>query len=111
ADPWERLQAAVGAHLTALLDGGDYARVVIMALPPEGAPARRQLIALRDAYETLFRRLIDALPLAGAVSKRHVRLMLLGAMNWSQSWYRPGGDDPQAIARSFVHALRHGDPS
>ena len=32
--------------------------------------------------------------------------MLLGALNWSQTWYRPGRDDPRAIARNFVRFLR-----
>jgi hypothetical protein len=33
--------------------------------------------------------------------------MLLGALNWTQNWYRPGHDDPGAIARQFVGLLRH----
>jgi len=32
--------------------------------------------------------------------------MLLGALNWSQTWYRAGRDDPRAIARQFVALLR-----
>jgi hypothetical protein len=32
--------------------------------------------------------------------------MLLGALNWSQDWYRPGRDSPAAIARRFVGLLR-----
>jgi len=109
AGPWVRLEAAMSAHLRALLDGGDYARVVIKSLPNERAPARQRLIALRDEYEALFVRLIDDLPLADTVSRRHLRLLVLGAMNWSQSWYRSDGDDPGAIARAFVEIIRKGD--
>ncbi|MEO8656130.1 MAG: hypothetical protein ABI409_18550, partial [Ramlibacter sp.] len=37
------------------------------------------------------------------------RLMLMGALNWSQTWYRPGGRlNPRAIARKFIALLRQG---
>ena len=32
--------------------------------------------------------------------------MLLGALNWSQTWYRPGRDSPASLARDFVRMLR-----
>lgn len=32
--------------------------------------------------------------------------MLMGALNWSQTWYRPGKDSPQVLARRFVRLLR-----
>ena len=32
--------------------------------------------------------------------------MLLGALNWSQTWYRSGHDAPETIARQFVGLLR-----
>ena len=35
-----------------------------------------------------------------------VVLMLLGALNWTQNWYRAGHDDPATIARHFVGLLR-----
>jgi len=108
--PWGRLQAAMTAHLNVLLDGGDYACVVIRELPTdptgeEGA-VRTRLVPLRDAYEARFADLVDALPLAPGASRRYLRLMVLGALNWSQTWYRSGGDTPADIAQSFVDLLR-----
>jgi hypothetical protein len=32
--------------------------------------------------------------------------MLLGALNWAQTWYRPGRYSPRSIARHFVALLR-----
>ena len=32
--------------------------------------------------------------------------MLLGALNWSQTWYQAGSDSPRTIARRFVALLR-----
>ena len=59
-----------------------------------------------DGYERLFIDLVAALPVRRGTDRRSLRLMLLGALNWSQTWYRPGRDDPRAIARSFVALLR-----
>ena len=35
-----------------------------------------------------------------------LKLMLLGALNWSQTWYRPGRDSPRIVARRFVRLFR-----
>ena len=105
-DPWQRLAAACVAHLEALLDEGDYAQVMIRVRPADVPEVVAKLTALRDRYESLFVELIDALPLRPGVDRRTLRLMLLGALNWSQTWYRPGRDDPRAIARNFVALLR-----
>ena len=36
-----------------------------------------------------------------------LRLMLVGALNWSQTWYRDGGGvDAREIARRFVGLLK-----
>ncbi len=109
-DHWERLEAACAAHLETLLDGSDYAQVVIRELSRGENPARTQLIVLRDQYEAIFTNLIEKLPLANDVDRRHLRLFLLGALNATQGWYRPGrdggGETPAEIARSFVDLLR-----
>jgi AcrR family transcriptional regulator len=105
-DPWQRLTAACVAHLEALLAEGDYAQVTIRVRPADVPEIAESLTALRDRYEALFVELIDALPLRAGVDRRSLRLMLLGALNWSQTWYRPGRDDPRAVARNFVAMLR-----
>jgi AcrR family transcriptional regulator len=105
-DPWQRLEAACVAHLQALLDGSDYAQVIVRVQPAEAPGAAQRLVALRDSYERRFRALIDALP--GRARRDHLRLLLLGALNWVPSWYRPGKDSPRAIAHGFAAILRRG---
>jgi len=104
--PWERLEAACVAHLEALLEEDGYAQVVIRVRPSDAPPIATRLIALRDAYERVFFELVDALPLARGSDRRSLRLLLLGALNWSQTWYRPGRDNPRTIGRHFVALLR-----
>jgi AcrR family transcriptional regulator len=106
-EPWRRLEAACGAHLEALLQQSDYAQVVIRVRPDDVPGAAARLVALRDGYEQFFAGLIDALPLPLGADRRSLRLMLLGALNWAQTWYRDGGETPRDIARRFVALLRN----
>lgn len=109
ADPWDRLEAACVAHLEAILHDDDYAQVVVRVRPGDVPVAHESLIDLRNQYEALFAELIQALPLARGTDRRVLRLMLIGAMNWSQTWYRPGGRfNPRAIAHKFMALLRQG---
>ena len=104
-DPWRRLEAACAAHLEALLGEGDYAQVVIRVRPADAPRAAARLTALRDSYDALFAGLVRALPLPARTDRRALRLMLLGALNWAQTWYRPGRNSPRRIARQFVRLL------
>lgn len=106
ADPWARLEAACVAHLEAILEDDDYAQVVIRVRPADAPAARPRLVALRDDYEVLFARLVADLRLPRGTDRRTLRLMLLGSLNWSQTWYQPGRDTPRTIARRFVALLR-----
>jgi len=106
-DPWQRLEAACVAHLVSLLDDTDYSQVVIRVRPSDAPAAADELIALRDSYEKRFARLVAALPLARPTDRTLLRLMLVGALNWSQTWYRAGGGaTPERIARRFVAVLK-----
>ena len=108
ADPWARLEAACVGHLEALLVGGDYAQVVTPEFPrriPDSV--RTRMIAQRNAYEAKFRELIDALPLPAGIDKGIFRLGLMGSLNWTLTWYRPGrGATAKVIARQFLRYYR-----
>lgn len=106
-DPWGRLEAACVAHLEAILRDDDYARVVVRVRPAETPVAAQRLVAARDRYEALWATLVDALPLERRRDRKALRLLLLGALNWSQNWYRPdGAQSPKSIARQFVALIR-----
>jgi hypothetical protein len=77
---------------------------------PSDAPAiADELVALRDRYEKRWAALIAALPLERSVSRSDLRLFLMGALNWSQTWYRDdGAAAPAKIARRFVGLLKSG---
>ena len=105
-DPWQQVEATLVAHLDAILDQSDYARVLISVRPDQVPEVSMALRALRERYEKHFRSQIDALPLPRGTDRHLLRLMLIGAANWAQIWYRPGGQSPAGIAKAFVDFLR-----
>lgn len=105
-DPWERLEAACAAHLDTLLGSEGYVAAIIADWPSEAAETRSHLIGERDRYESIFRDLIAALPELRKQDRRIFRLTLLGALNWTLTWYRPGRQTPSQIAREMVGVLK-----
>ncbi|HZD19486.1 MAG TPA: TetR family transcriptional regulator [Burkholderiales bacterium] len=105
-DPWSRLEAACGAHLTLLVGSPDVSLVTGTSLFHTAPPAlQRRLNRDRDAYEARYARLIDALQLPADVDATLLRLNLLGALNWTRMWYRPGKRHPKALAHHLVQVI------
>jgi len=105
-DPWERLEAACTAHLQALIGFPDYAKVMIGTRPDEAGEIGPRVRELRRDYEARFRRLIDEVALPPDIDRHYLRLLLFGGLNWSQVWYRAGGDPPEVVARRLLDTLR-----
>ena len=105
--PWPRLQAACAADLDALLADAAHAAVMTADLGGLDSRLRRRLVTLRDGYEKRFvEELVEALPLPAGTDRSLWRLQLLGALNWTRTWYRPGARSPAEIAKAMVAALR-----
>jgi len=103
SDPWRRLEAACGAHITKLVQGNDVLAVTGTSLFHTAGPGlQRRLNRDRGAYEERFRNMIAALPLRPDVERTILRLSLLGALNWTHIWYRPGKMTPKQIAHQLV---------
>ncbi len=107
-DGWARLEAAARAHLDMVLDRSGYAQVVIRVLPSDVDDMSDNMIVLRDQYEARFKRLIDTIDTDPGIDRGLLRLSVIGALNWTQTWFRPGRHDTGAIARQLVRGLRHG---
>lgn len=105
-DPWARLEAACVAHLESLLDRSAYAKVVVSVHPRDAGAIANALTALRDSYEQKFVALLAALQLPGKADRKTMRMLLLGALNWTPVWYRPNGASPERLAREYVQLLK-----
>lgn len=104
--PWARLEAAIGAHLTEVVERSDVVAVTSASLfHMESAHLQRRLNRERAAYEDRFRKLIQVLPLPADIDRSLLRLTLLGAVNWTRIWYRPGKRTPAQIAHHLVQKV------
>lgn len=111
----ERLRLVLAAHVRTLLDDveGGAAHVQIGAFPPA---MRNAIVRKRDRYEQALRRLIADGIRAGELVDMDPAVIaraMLGAMNWTVTWFRSDGPDPAAavgdsIARFLVRGIAAG---
>src|SRR6187402_2323373 len=113
AAPEQRFLRMIRAQIgTILEDGNDFIPVLLYdwrSLTPEN---RRRIIALHDRYDALWQPVIDELKRAGHMpgDAQLVRLLVLGAVNWSGRWYRQGGrlsldEVAEGVARLFLRKV------
>lgn len=106
--PAQRLRGVISAHLVCMLDelDGAAAHTEVDALP---ALLRKRIIAKRDRYERAVRRIVAEGIRRGDFRRTDPTLAtraILGALNWTTRWYRPGGKlEPKAVAEAFSDYL------
>jgi TetR/AcrR family transcriptional regulator, cholesterol catabolism regulator len=114
----DRLRIVFMTHIRTLLDDveGATAHLQIESLPPK---LRTAIVKKRDRYETALRRLIEDGIRSGELvdmSPAVVARAMLGAMNWTVTWFRPEGADTPAIvgdtiARFLVRGIASRSPA
>lgn len=114
----ERLQFICTAHMRTLLDDieGATAHLQIESLPPA---LRTAIVNKRDRYEQSLRRLIADGSRSGELVDTNPAIVaraILGAMNWTVTWFRPDGADTAAavgdvIARFLVRGVATRSPA
>ncbi|WP_336146124.1 TetR/AcrR family transcriptional regulator [Marinobacter salarius] len=94
-DPVERMRLCINAHLRALLLDSDAVYVLLFEWRALGPEARKEIIELRDQYESLWAGILETMIAQGVVRKnvdgRLLRLIGLGALNWVATWFDPNG--------------------
>jgi AcrR family transcriptional regulator len=100
----ERLRLVFTTHLRTLLDEieGATAHLQIESLPP---PLRTALVKKRDEYEQALRRLIADGVRTGELVEMDPAIVtraMLGAMNWTVTWFRPEGADSAAAVGDVI---------
>jgi hypothetical protein len=85
---------------------GDYTSASIKAFPFGPVAAPESVRQVRRAYEEVWRDLIAELQASGAIPAERapetLRYFLLGALNGSTDWYRPGRFDIADLACEFA---------
>ncbi|HKX44117.1 MAG TPA: TetR/AcrR family transcriptional regulator [Burkholderiaceae bacterium] len=107
--PVERFRQLVRVHYGILHDtGSDFIPVMLYDWRSLPAPYRRRIIELKDRYDTIWQQTIAALHAEGRLraDPKLARLMILGAINFSATWYR---GKPTSTARAGAGAARRVD--
>jgi len=114
ATPEQRFVRMIRAQLgTILEDGNDFIPVLLYDFRSLTTENRRRIVALKDRYDALWQQVIDDLKRAGHMpgDAQLVRLLILGAVNWTGTWYRTGGrlsldEIAEGAARLFLRGAR-----
>ena len=93
--PAEQLRRGINAHLQLLVSGSDMVYVLLFEWRSLRGEARREMIKLRDRYESLWAAMLKLLAEQGVIRKdmdlELLRLIGLGALNWVATWFREEG--------------------
>ena len=107
-DPWKRLEIACVTMLEIQLDPQSLTTPLMNDFRMAPEPLRRILIERRDAFETIFARIIEQLDLPPHIDLSLYRITLLTMLNHTTDWYRPGRLSPAEIGRQVAAILRAG---
>lgn len=104
-----KLEAAMTAHLETLLDESDYTSAHIRCFPYVPQSVRDQLSTARRDYEVVWRQILDDFAASDCLSPgadpSAVRLVILGALNWSLEWYDPTRGKPSQLIQTLLAAF------
>lgn len=106
SNAWQRLELACAEHINDVAAGNPISQVTatgLFAIHEERL--QRRLRSDRADYDRLFRQLIDDLDLPAGTDRSLFRLALLGALNWTHVWYKPGKKTPREIAEQIIAML------
>ncbi len=89
----ERLARLVRTQYAILHEtGSDFIPVMLYDWRSLPDAHKRRIVGLKDRYDALWQRTVDDLHREGAlgIDPKLARLMILGAINFTATWYRPG---------------------
>jgi AcrR family transcriptional regulator len=108
----QRIEAAIKAHLSAIIEVGDYTLATrrVFGQVPEAIRAKN--LRLRDSYGAIWQDILSAAHARGefrtSANLTLARLFILGALNWTVEWFKPGGRTIEDVAREFASFVLDG---
>jgi AcrR family transcriptional regulator len=118
AEPLTRLRVAIAAHLRGVLSEGSYASANLRILGQLPDAIRERHLKQQREYgafwKALFRAAADAGVIRPGFDLSVLRMLTLGALNWSVEWYQKGRCTPTEIATYAASMIVDGiacDPS
>lgn len=113
SDPRERIRLCMRAHLRLLITLDDATYVLLYEWRSLGPRLKKGVTALRDRYEARWDALLLDAQAKGIVRRsldlKMVRLLLLGALNWTPQWYDPRQNASiDSVADAYCQAILPG---
>jgi len=113
ARSYDKVRAAVRAHLESFFVYGDYTATNIRVFRQAPLAVQRSNRGLRDRYEAYWQSLLDEARRKGelrrGVDLATARLFLFGGMNHTLEWYRPRGASTfRELAERYTDLIFHG---
>lgn len=108
----QRIETAIHAHLKAIIHNGDYTLATrrVFGQVPEAIREKNQ--RLRHSYAQMWQDILVDAQKRGEFRKDAnltlARLFILGALNWTVEWFKPGGRSIDEVARHFSSMLVDG---
>ena len=108
----DRLRAAIEAHVLVVLEIGDYTSANIRIFGQLPDDIRRRHLAQQRSYGDLWRNVLEEAQAAGELREdldlSVVRMLVLGALNWTVEWFRPGAQSAAEVARNATTMICEG---
>ena len=112
ADPLDRIDAAVEAHLRYSLEISDYTTASIRNAGQVPEAIRIRYAAEAAKYGDMWRKLLQEADNAGSLraglDAMTARMMVLGALNWAAEWWNPRRGSLDLVVRTAQSMVRHG---
>jgi AcrR family transcriptional regulator len=112
AESLTKLRAAITAHLCSVLSDSDYSSANLRIFGQVPETIRERVLARHRSYGNFWAELLRDGVATGTLRSdldiSVVRMLLLGALNWTVEWYRPGGRSPNEIADHLCAMLFDG---
>lgn len=111
--PEEKLREAMRRHVQVVADNMESATVFFHEWKHLSPVAYGRVTGWRDSIDEFYRELITQGVQAGAfrpeLDPKMTAYLVLSAVNWAYTWYRPGGSlGPRAVADTFADMLLRG---
>lgn len=108
----QRLEVAFRSHVATIIANGDYSLATSRVYGQVPEAIRIQHQTLRDPYGRMWREILTTAQKRGEfradADLTLARLLILGALNWTAEWFKPGSRSIDDVARGFAAIVMDG---
>lgn len=108
----QRIETAIHAHLSAIINNGDYTLATRRVFGQVPEAIREKNLRLRSSYAAMWQEILTDAQKRGEfrpdANLTLARLFILGALNWTVEWFKPGRQSISSVAHSFASVILDG---